>query len=344
MPFPDPGAVGARPQVVVAVLTYRRPQDLSELLPVLQEQRAAVQRAAVQRAAVERAAVERAAVQGETTWSVRILVVDNDPDRSGEPVCAASGVTALRYVHEPVPGIAAARNRALAEAERDDVLVFIDDDERPGPDWLAQLLATFARTGRVGVVGPVVSTFAVALDPWVVAGRFFDRRRLATGSLVEVAATNNLLLDLHRVRSCGVRFDEAFGLSGGSDTLFVRSLVQVAGPLVWCAEAPVTDVVPPARCTRGWVTRRAFRMGNSWSRTGLALERTRGNRLRCRIRLTAGGAARLTVGLVRLLAGTVMPDVGRRACGTRTLLRGMGMLAGAWGYTYVEYRRRSRSG
>ncbi|HET9657909.1 MAG TPA: glycosyltransferase [Kineosporiaceae bacterium] len=335
MSVPNPDTVGGRPsgegpaptaarRVVVAVLTFRRPQDLAELLPVL--------------------AGQCTAVEGGRRWSVHLLVVDNDPERSGEPVCAASGVSALRYAHEPAPGIAAARNRALAEATGDDVLVFIDDDERPGPDWLQRLLDTYEETGRVGVVGPVVSTFPAPLPPWVEAGRFFDRRRLATGSLVDVAATNNLLLDLHRVRACGVTFDPALGLSGGSDTLFVRRLVRAEGPLVWCDEAPVTDVVPAARCTRAWVTRRAFRTGNSWSRTAVMLEPGPGPRLRRRVVLTAAGAARLVAGLLRLLAGTVPPDLGRRAAGTRTLLRGAGMIAGAWGYTYVEYRRRSRTG
>lgn len=318
-----PVPTGVR-RVVVAVLTFRRPQDLAEILPVLADQRAAVQRG--------------------PRWSVRILVVDNDPDGSGEPVCAASGVSALTYAHEPVPGIAAARNRALTEAARDDVLVFIDDDERPGPDWLVRMLDTYEETGRAGVVGPVVSRFAAPLPAWVEAGRYFDRRRLATGSLVDVAATNNLLLDLHRVRACGVTFDQAFGLSGGSDTLFVRELVRGAGPLVWCDEAPVTDVVPAARCTRAWVTRRAFRTGNSWSRTAVVLEAGPGSRFRRRAVLTVAGAARVVAGLLRLLAGTVVPDLGRRARGTRTLLRGAGMLTGAWGYTYVEYRRRPRTG
>jgi succinoglycan biosynthesis protein ExoM len=331
----NPDTAGGRPsgevplptgvrRVVVAVLTFRRPKDLAELLPVL--------------------AGQRIAVESGLRWSVRILVVDNDPERGGEPVCAASGVTSLRYVHEPVPGIAAARNRALAEAARGDVLVFIDDDERPGRDWLQRMLSTYEETGRVGVVGPVISTFAAPLPAWVEAGRFFDRRRLATGSLVDVAATNNLLLDLHRVRACGVRFDQAFGLSGGSDTLFVRRLVHAAGPLVWCDEAPVTDVVPAARCTRAWVTRRAFRTGNSWSRTAVVLEGGPGSRFRQRVVLTAAGTARLVAGLLRVLAGTVLPDLGRRARGTRTLLRGAGMIAGAWGYTYVEYRRRPRTG
>lgn len=306
-------------KVVVAVVTYRRPDDLAQLLPLLDRQ--------------------RAEVEAGSPWWVRLLVIDNDPRGCAETVCADSGLAALQYVREPVPGIAAARNRALQEAGGDDVLVFIDDDERPGPGWLHQLLATFARTGRVGVAGPVVSTFGAPLHPWVIAGRFFDRRRHATGTLVDVAATNNLLLDLHRVRASGVTFDLAFGLSGGSDTLFVRRLGRAEGPLVWCDEAVVTDVVPPTRCRRTWVVRRAFRAGNSWSRATLALEGTVTRRACSRAILSAAGLARIFGGLARLIAGSLTRDVGRQARGTRTVLRGAGILSGAWGYTYLEYRR-----
>lgn len=317
-------------RAVIAVLTYRRPGDLAELLPILRAQRERVQAGAV----------------GAAGWSVDVLVVDNDPDCAGRPVCEAEVAAGdrLRYVPEPTPGIAAARNRALDEASRYDVLIFIDDDERPADDWLALLLDTYATTGKVGVVGPVVSRFAVPLSPFVEAGRFFDRRRLPTGSEVTVAATNNLLLDLHRVRATEVRFDLRFGLSGGSDTIFVRQLVRAAGPMVWCDEAMVTDVVPENRCTRDWVLRRAFRLGNSHSRTSLVLRRSAVGRLRCRIELTAAGAVRIGGGCARYLVGGLSRNLGHRARGVRTLLRGSGMLLGAYGYTYVEYRRRPAPG
>ncbi|CAJ0557430.1 unnamed protein product, partial [Mesorhabditis spiculigera] len=141
-----------------------------------------------------------------------------------------------------LPGIAAARNRALAESVDVDLLVFIDDDERPTSDWLTALLETRIRTGAGGVVGPVVSAFAAPLDPWIADGGFFDRRRLPTGTEVRVAATNNLLLDLRLVRSISLQFDERFSASGGSDSLFTRRYTGAGFTLVWCDEAVVTDV------------------------------------------------------------------------------------------------------
>ena len=296
--------------VLVAVLTYQRPDDLVELLPLLLDQ---------------------------ARPGVDLLVVDNDP--AGAAASTVASFAGVRYVHEPRPGIAAARNRALTEGDGHDLLVFIDDDERPSEGWLAALLLTFDAHAASGVVGPVISAFAAPLDPWVAAGGFFTRRRMPTGSPVTVAATNNLLLDLKAVRAAGVRFDERLGLSGGSDTLFTRQLVDRAGPLVWCDEAVVTDVVPAGRTTRDWVVRRQFRSGNSWSRTALMLTDSGVQRFRLRLSLTAKGGVRLIGGPASWLLGALTGDVRRRAVGVKATARGLGMLVGAYGFSYIEYRR-----
>jgi hypothetical protein len=203
------------------------------------------------------------------------------------------------------------------------------------------LLETHRRENRCGVVGPVVSEFAVPLPEWVAAGNFFTRRRLPTGTPVTVAATNNLLLDLPRLRRSGVRFDDRFGISGGSDTLFTRQLVAAEGPLIWCDEAVVTDVVPASRCSRDWVLRRALRMGNSWSLTSVDLAAPGLRRLRTRLTLTVSGIVRILGGLARSGLGILTRDLSRRARGARTLARGTGMLLGAYGYHHQEYRRRT---
>ncbi|MDX6573696.1 MAG: succinoglycan biosynthesis protein ExoM, partial [Gaiellales bacterium] len=74
-------------RVVVAVLTYRRVDRLARLLPLLVEQADGI--------------------------GADVLVIDNDPEGTAGPLAAQHPV---HYVHERRPGIAAARNRALAEA------------------------------------------------------------------------------------------------------------------------------------------------------------------------------------------------------------------------------------
>ncbi|WP_210509041.1 glycosyltransferase family 2 protein [Naasia sp. SYSU D00057] len=301
-------------RVVVAALTYRRPDDLAELLPALVAQRATV------------------------PDSVDILIVDNDPDAGAREQVAAFG-RGVRYVHAPEPGIASARNVALDEAGDADLLVFIDDDERPVARWLSRLVDAWRRHGATAVVGPVISSFEVEPGAWIRAGGFFSRRRLPTGSPVAVAATNNLLLDLDSIRRMGLRFDLRFGLTGGSDTMFSRELVVGGGSIVWCDEAIVTDVVPASRSTRDWVLRRQFRSGNSWMHTSLALEPTPAGRARTRVLLSAAGAARVVAGAALLAAGSVTRSLRWRARGTKAVARGSGLLAGAFGSVYAEYRR-----
>lgn len=296
----------------MAVLTYQRPADLAELLPMLQRQ------------------VRSLSVPA------RIMVVDNDP--AGGARAGVSG-DQTTYVHEPRPGISAARNRALTECQDDDVLVFIDDDERPSDLWLSSLLATLADTGAVAVVGPVVSEFDQKPTPWVSAGRFFDRRRLPTGSVIEVAATNNLLLDMRWLRATHLRFDERFGISGGSDTLFTRELVGRGGRMVWCDEALVVDQVPASRSSARWVLRRAFRSGNGWARTSLALSAGPAQRRRTQALMVARGSVRSLGGGARAFLGLLTQNKAHQAKGVRTALRGAGMLTGAFGYVYSEYRR-----
>lgn len=306
---------GRLPSVTLAVLTYRRPADLAAILPLLLDQAASVPN------------------------HCDVLVVDNDAAGAGAAQALAFGNRLVTAVVEPRPGIAAARNRALEEAASAELLVFIDDDERPCDDWLSRLLATFDRTKPTGVVGPVISEYEHLPDEWITAGRFFDRRRLPTGTAVDVAATNNLLLDLAAIRGMDLRFDERFGISGGSDTLFTRQITHRGGTLIWCDEAVVVDVVPSSRLTRDWVLRRAFRSGNGWSRTSMVLAASGRDRFVTRIRLTGVGAVRVLGGAGRAVVGFVTRSIGQRARGTRTIARGLGMVSGAYGVVYSEYAR-----
>jgi GT2 family glycosyltransferase len=300
--------------ITIAVLTYKRVEQLVPLLAELRDQ--------------------ANAFDGRAD----ILVVDNDPDASARRAANRALTGAGRYVHEPEPGIAAARNRALREADSS-LLVFIDDDEVPVAGWLMQLADEYLRSWPVAVVGPVVSTYETEPEPWIEAGRFFTRRRLASGTRVDVAATNNLLLDLDWLRARGIEFDDKFGLSGGSDTLFSRQIVAAGGEMVWCDEAVVYDVVPSSRSTRQWVLQRAYRSGNSWSRSSLALQAGVLGRTATRCTLLAQGLVRFVGGFGKSLVGSISHNMVAQAMGTRTRLRGAGMLAGAIGHVYSEYSR-----
>lgn len=310
--------------LTVAVLTYRRPLEIQELLPLLAEQ-----------------------ARRNSTDDLRIglLVVDNDPEGGAEAAVqefAAGESVSTHYENETMAGISAARNRALEASRGADLLVFIDDDERPDSRWLECLLATWDGGSSTAVVGPVISSFEIVPDPWITVGRFFVRRRLTTGTVVGVAATNNLLIDLRFVRLHDIRFDLDFGISGGDDTMFTREFTRAGGIIVWCDEAVVFDVVPRSRITRRWVTLRAMSSGNSWSITSVKLAATAPTRFATRLTLTGKGLIRLVGGSASIAFGLAGRRIDLRARGVRTLARGVGMITGAFGYKYLEYRRPER--
>jgi hypothetical protein len=303
------------PATVVAVLTYRR----TDLLPAL------LDRLAGQAAGVEPPA--------------EVLVVDNDPDGGAADVVARWAGRGVRYVHEPRPGISAARNRALDEAGGARLLVFFDDDERPSPGWLARITGAWREWGCAAVAGPVAGVLPGQVDPWIAGSGVFDRPRRATGVRVGGAGAGNLLLDLSRVRALGLRFDERLGLTGGEDTLFTHALVHAGEEIRWCDEAEADEPVPAERLTRRWVLRRCLRSGSSWSRAELLLAGGRAGRLRLRAGVLVKAAVRFPRAAGAWLAAAGTGRLRARGRAAAELAATAGLVSGAFGYVVDEYAR-----
>ena len=241
-----------------------------------------------------------------------------------------AGDVSVRYVVEERPGVAAVRNRALDETTERDLLIFIDDDEEPEPGWLTALVGLQASTGCQAVAGPVIPVYEVEPEEWVRQGEFFVRKTWPTGTVRPVAASNCLLLDLGFVRRAGLRFDEAFGATGGEDTLFTRQLCAAGGVIRWCAEARVRDHVPASRLARPWILRRQRSHAATSVRVELALAGG-GAQPAIRARAAAGGLVRIVIGGIRTAGGILIGDPRHAAKGARLLARGRGILAASTG-------------
>ena len=304
----------APPEVVVGVATFRRPAALARLLPEL--------------------VAQLAAYEGRGS----VVVVDNDPQGGAADQVAGWADQGVRYVHEPRPGIAAARNRALASAGRAALLLFVDDDGLPTPGWLDRMVAAWGRWHPAAVSGPAVPRFEQGEpDPWVAGSGVFGADLRPTGTRVGGASTANLLLDLAWLRAHGLRFDEAFGLTGGSDTMLTHALVAAGGEIRWCDEAEVLDFHSVDRMTRAWVRRRSYRTGNDWSRAALALRSPGPRPAGGTSRRVARGAVRGATGLTNQVRGALGRDVGRRARGACQVSTALGVVGGALGVVSVEY-------
>lgn len=308
---------GAKPlTVAVGILTYKRQQQLDILLHQLADQQTACNGYGIQ-----------------TT----IIVIDNDPAGSAHSIVARHA--GVRYVSESTPGIAAGRAKCQEEARGLHLLQFVDDDEIPEPSWLMRMISAWSQYGRpAAVAGSVTPQFCGAIDPWIEAGGFFNRRQLPCGSEVSSAPAGNLLLDLGQLDAFGVRFDTSLGLHGGEDTLLTRQLKLAGGRIVFCPHAVVHDLVPADRATRSWVLKRAWHHGSVGVMLDLrALDRPK--RTFHRIEFIVAGAGRMVAGGGGYVLGVLSHNLRRQARGARLMWRGAGMITAATDRAGAEYQR-----
>jgi len=198
-----------------------------------------------------------------------IIIADNDGNDPSIEVAVNefsrnTGLT-VRYRIERQPGISAARNAVFAEADALGVryLAMIDDDEWPSPEWLTELIDTSEKEKAVVVGGPVRPVFpdsAAHLRKWA---RYWSVDKQSLNGKPFVFCTCNFLLDMEALRQePRPFFDEAFGLSGGGDTVFFRKLFFRGHAMAWADRALVHEEVPQSRASLKWMRQRRFRVGN----------------------------------------------------------------------------------
>ncbi|WP_375492337.1 glycosyltransferase family 2 protein [uncultured Jatrophihabitans sp.] len=313
-----------RPSLTVVVPTYRRPTALHRCLNGVLEH-------------------TRAAQTDGLADVAPVLVIDNDPDGGARSAVEIYGAE-VRYVHEPVPGIAAVRARALREVTTR-LLSFIDDDEVPCAGWLPELLATWEQSRPAAVVGRVISVYDGDVHPWLTTADLFGRVRKPTGTLVPQAAAGNLLLDADWVHGHQLTFDLRLGLGGGEDNLFSRALVAAGGDIVWCDESVAEDHVPADRATLRWLMKRVFSQGHASVAVDLlAAHGDAAAAGRIRLRAVVAGVGRILVGAPRLVAGVLARSDHRSGLAVRLVVRGAGMVWAGFGVTHHEYARVARVG
>ncbi len=294
-------------RIVVAIVTYRRPEGLKRTLASLAP------------------ALARVEIEGH---ECRVLVVDNDPERTADVGCHGLDV---EVVSEETPGIAAARNRALLQRDADEAIAFVDDDEMVTEHWLIAHVRALGENRGGASFGPVRPQFGADAPSWVVRGGFFERKEAAPDGEPRHPATNNVLiapwlLDTHPE----LVFSEEFSLTGGSDTDFFKRLKEASGArYIWTAQAVVDESVPSQRANWRWIWRRNVRLGNVSARVRFAA--------RPRVLVGSIGAVRVVYGGAALIAALAM----RRpiAPSLTQVPKGYGMMQWAAGKKTIEYAR-----
>ena len=299
--------------LTVCICTVRRPDGLRNLFGSLQR------------------------LETAPDFDLRFCVIDDDDTPSSQALVAelsASLPWPVRYVHEPEPGIPAARNAAIRAAGPHGYLVFVDDDETVAPDWLVQLWAMEKASHATFVQGPCEMTVRDPTQAWWLDTVFFSQRTYPDGAARHESWSNNVLIDLDFVTRHACRFDSALRFDGGSDTLFFQDIIRKGGKGTYAAKAKVFEEQPANRLTWRWALRRQFRYGVTRANTSL-LRLPRWKAIPyCLVR----GAAMLGVGA--LLSLTVLYRGKRGLANAGALLaRGCGVLLGAAGVHRLEYAR-----
>jgi GT2 family glycosyltransferase len=95
-----------------------------------------------------------------------VVVIDGCTDGSADACHALATSYRLHVIEQPNSGPAVARNVACQQA-RAPLLVFLDDDVIPDPDFLAAHWRTHQQAPRQVVIGPLLRPPNARLQPWV---------------------------------------------------------------------------------------------------------------------------------------------------------------------------------
>jgi len=230
-------------RVTVAVITYNRSRYLREALAGLVRQSYPADR-----------------------WE--LLVVDNNSSDDTRDVVASFTISmpVPRHIVEMRQGLDHGRNRAIAEA-RGDVIVLVDDDILVGPDWLEQMVAPFSceSSHRIGVVGgEVVPVFPDGMPAWLEGSHRPLAFRAEPGPLPPGQAPMGANFAFPKwVFVRFGKFDTTLDRQGarlfsGGDTEMIRR-IRAVGLEAWFAPgARAMHQIPASRLTLRYAMRHAF--------------------------------------------------------------------------------------
>jgi glycosyltransferase involved in cell wall biosynthesis len=197
-----------------------------------------------------------------------IVIVDNasaDETASVARELQATCSAPVRYVYEPKPGVSAARNRGIAEAQGE-WIAFMDDDQIADEHWLWGLLSA-ARRRAVRCVGGVnrlrlpagqqTRRLAPSLESLLGATQSSAGERPYTDH--HAPGAGNLLVHRSVFEEIGT-FDESLAAAGEDLDLYRR--MRSHGIRAWCTSHAVTlHVVPASRLEPRYLRWKCYRNG-----------------------------------------------------------------------------------
>jgi glycosyltransferase involved in cell wall biosynthesis len=313
----SPGLDVAAIEIVVTMPTFRRPRQVLETLDSLRRQ--------------------------TTNRHFAVIVMENDAERA-EGVAAlkplfeageAAGLLIVAHERGNCSAYNAGWETALMQFPSFRHLAVIDDDELAHPDWLENMCLAAERFGADIVGGPQLPIFPDGTDPRWATHPVFAPPYTRSGPVPALYSSGNLLISRDVLARMGPPFlDLRFNFLGGGDSDFLSRSSQAGFKLAWCAEAPVSETVPPRRLEGDWIRARSLRNGVI---STLVQKRRDAGKPLGRLRVTAKSLALLAVSPLRalkLLARTRWPSHA-----AYPILVASGRLLAEFGYSNEQYRQ-----
>ncbi len=222
------------------------------------------------RSALLRQCLEGFAAQAAAPDAFEVIVVDNNStDDTPEVTKEFTGrIATLKYVFEAAQGLSRARNRAIEEVSSP-VIVYIDDDAIPYPDWAERFIEAFDRFPEATIIGgesePIFESGRPAwLDDDLLqsysCGLYYSDDYHFTKArqwLVEC----NLGYRLEPLKAAG-GFPENLGRRGNlllsGEGAVNDVIVSRGGRMLYTPFAKVRHLVPANRLTPKWLAQRRF--------------------------------------------------------------------------------------
>ena len=198
--------------------------------------------------------------------TLELVVVDNDAVPSARALTGAMAAQApfpVVYVHEPEPGVANARNAAMAQAQGA-FIAFLDDDEEAPPGWLAALLAAQVRHQADVVFGPVRGRAPTSVGKHRAYLEWFFSRigdGPEEGLIDHYYGCGCSLLKRASLPDPTSPFSALRNHIGGEDDLLFGHMQAAGARFAWAPEAWVWEDPVPSRLTLDYTLSRAFAYG-----------------------------------------------------------------------------------
>ena len=221
-----------------------------------------------------------------STWE--LIVVDN---ASREPLAGRIDLSwhpNARVVREDRLGLSHARVRSFHEA-RGEIMLYVDDDNILGPEYLNEVLSAFAANPKLGAVGgrvlpryearppqwfsdggfslacrdlgddPIVARWANAADrnypDCAPIGAGMALRREAYGAYVDAAAHDPIRLALGR---------KGTDLASGEDNDMILTILGEGWDVAYLPQLHIDHIIPATRLTEVYMTKYAASSNRTW--------------------------------------------------------------------------------